>query len=198
MLRRLVLVHACPCLCHCNCNSPSLPHWHHQLPHFSSLFSFHSLVGGWLPFHHFNRLPELDFVQRQPRVRRRGQSLIWNRHVTNPLEPSTIHHHSIVSPCARAQPSTRHLGICVDVAPTNHIMARLSWLQAFVVASVVSTVCAGLAETYPMSEVLDWEIDSQMQLSLTSDGDLLPILYAVIPLTADLGLNESQTNRGVS
>lgn len=90
------------------------------------------------------------------------------------------------------------LGSYVDVAPTNHIMARLSWLQAFVMASVVSTVCAGLAETYPMSEVLDWEIDSQMQLSVTSDGDLLPILYAVIPLTADLGLNESQTDRGVS
>lgn len=77
-------------------------------------------------------------------------------------------------------------------------MARLSWLQAFAVASVVSTVCADLAQTYPMSEVLDWEIDSQMQLSVTSDGDLLPILYAVIPLTADLGLNESQTDRGVS
>lgn len=48
-----------------------------------------------------------------------------------------------------------------------------------------------------MSEVLDWQIDSQMQLSVTSDGDLLPILYSVIPLTADLGLNETQTNRGV-
>lgn len=77
-------------------------------------------------------------------------------------------------------------------------MARLSRLQAFAVASVVSTVSADLAQTYPMSEVLDWEIDSQMQLSVTSDGDLLPILYAVIPLTADLGLNESQTDRGVS
>lgn len=76
-------------------------------------------------------------------------------------------------------------------------MARTAWLKAVTVTAFVSMVCADLAETYPMSEVLDWQVDSQMQLSVTSDGDLLPILYAVIPLTADLGLNETQTDRGV-
>lgn len=86
----------------------------------------------------------------------------------------------------------------VDVALIIHIMARKGGLHAVLVASLMSMVCAELAQTYPMSEVVAWEIDSQMQLSVTSDGDLLPILYAVIPLTADLGLNESQTDRGVS
>lgn len=71
-------------------------------------------------------------------------------------------------------------------------------MVAFVLATLFSMVFAELAETYPMSEVLDWEIDSQMQLSITSDGDLVPILFTVIPLTADLGLNESQTDRGVN
>ncbi|CAN8103801.1 unnamed protein product [Discula destructiva] len=78
-------------------------------------------------------------------------------------------------------------------------MARISWLDALAAtligATWLSTVCADVARTYPMS-VLDWEVESQMQLSITSEGQTIPMTYAVIPLTADLGLNESQTSRG--
>lgn len=102
--------------------------------------------------------------------------------------------------CARAHIDSI-LESYVDVALPLILTAQMGRLEAFTVASVVATllpvVCADLAQTYPMSEVLDWEIESQMQLSLTSDGDIIPILYTVIPLTADLGLNESQTDRGV-
>lgn len=69
---------------------------------------------------------------------------------------------------------------------------------ALAFANVLSMACADLAQTYPMSEVLDWERASQMQMSVSgADGDVIPFLYAVIPLTTDLGLNESQTDRGV-
>jgi hypothetical protein len=64
-------------------------------------------------------------------------------------------------------------------------------------ATWLSMVCADLARTYPMS-VTDWELESQMQLSITSEGSVIPIKYTVLPLTSDLGLNESQADRGVS
>lgn len=77
-------------------------------------------------------------------------------------------------------------------------MARFSTLMvALAAANVVSVAYADLAETYTMTEVLDWQRDSEMQLGISAtDGDIVPLTYTVLPLTSDLGLNESQTDRG--
>lgn len=75
--------------------------------------------------------------------------------------------------------------------------SRLSTLAAVLAATnVFSVAFAGLAETYTMTELLDWQKQSEMQLTISAtDGDV-PLIYTVIPLTSDLGLNESQTDRG--
>lgn len=50
-----------------------------------------------------------------------------------------------------------------------------------------------------MNEVLDWQRKSEMQMLIyASDGDPVPLSYTVIPLTTNLGLNESELVRGVS
>lgn len=50
-----------------------------------------------------------------------------------------------------------------------------------------------------MNEVLDWQRKSEMQMLISaSEGDPVPLSYTVIPLTTNLGLNESQLARGVS
>lgn len=50
-----------------------------------------------------------------------------------------------------------------------------------------------------MKDVLDWQRKSEMQLLISaSEGDPVPLSYTVIPLTTNLGLNESQLTRGVS
>lgn len=77
-------------------------------------------------------------------------------------------------------------------------MGRFPTLMvAITAANVFSVAYADLAETYTMTEVLDWQRDSEMQLAISAtDGDIVPLTYTVIPLTTDLGLNESQTDRG--
>lgn len=77
-------------------------------------------------------------------------------------------------------------------------MGRFSTLMAALAAANVFLVAyADLAETYTMTEVLDWQRQSEMQLAISAtDGDIVPLTYTVIPLTTDLGLNESQTDRG--
>lgn len=64
-------------------------------------------------------------------------------------------------------------------------------------ATWLSMVCADLARIYPMS-VTEWQFDSKLQLSITSEGSAIPVRYTVIPLTSDLGLNGSPANRRVS
>lgn len=77
-------------------------------------------------------------------------------------------------------------------------MGRFSTLMAALAAANVFLVAyADLAETYTMTEVLDWQRESEMQLAISAtDGDIVPLTYTVLPLTTDLGLNESQTDRG--
>ncbi|KAL1861632.1 hypothetical protein Daus18300_008748 [Diaporthe australafricana] len=54
-----------------------------------------------------------------------------------------------------------------------------------------------MAGTYTMTEVLDWQRRSEMQMLISaSEGDPVPLSYTVIPLTTNLGLNESQLARG--
>lgn len=66
-------------------------------------------------------------------------------------------------------------------------------------ASTLSIVSADLAETYTMTKVLDWQRDSEMQLLISAqDGNIVPLPYTVIPLTSNLGLNESDVTRGVT
>lgn len=73
-----------------------------------------------------------------------------------------------------------------------------AYAVALVLSHVNSVVC-GLAETYTMMEVYSWQKDSEMQLSISeSNGVIVPLTYTVIPLTTNLGLNESQVSRGVS
>lgn len=70
---------------------------------------------------------------------------------------------------------------------------------ALAFASRLATVCADLAETYPVPAARDWEVNSAMQMSVSaSEGDVVPLFYAVIPLTTTLGLNQSQISRGVT
>lgn len=74
------------------------------------------------------------------------------------------------------------------------------WVFALSLA-VVSVRCAvsEMAGTYTMNEVLDWQRKSEMQMLISaSEGDPVPLSYTVIPLTTNLGLNESQLARGVS
>lgn len=64
-------------------------------------------------------------------------------------------------------------------------------------ANIFSVALADLAETYTMTEVLDWQRESEVQLSISAtDEDFGALTYTVLPLTTDLGLNESQTDRG--
>lgn len=68
---------------------------------------------------------------------------------------------------------------------------------ALALANVLSTVCADLAEIFPMT-ARAWQVDSEIQMAVSaSDGDVVPLLYTVIPLTTDLGLNQTQADRGV-
>ncbi|POS69216.1 RING-7 protein [Diaporthe helianthi] len=55
-----------------------------------------------------------------------------------------------------------------------------------------------MAGTHTMQHVLDWQRNSEMQLLISaSELDPVPLTYTVIPLTTNLGLNESQLVRGV-
>lgn len=70
---------------------------------------------------------------------------------------------------------------------------------AFVLSLAVACVRAQseMAGTHTMPDVLDWQRNSEMQLLIrASDQDPVPLTYTVIPLTTNLGLNESQPVRG--
>lgn len=68
---------------------------------------------------------------------------------------------------------------------------------AFAIANVLSGAFADDADTFSMTNVEVWQRDSEMQLSISAnDGDIVPLTYTVIPLTSDIGLNESLTTRG--
>lgn len=79
----------------------------------------------------------------------------------------------------------------------GNVRQHRAFAAAITFAGAFSTVSADMVATFPMSQVLDWEKESQMQMSIGADGFMDAYLYTVIPLTTDLGLNESQTNRGV-
>lgn len=80
------------------------------------------------------------------------------------------------------------------------MMGKMRRIHAYALAlalSHVSSVVCGLAETYTMMEVYSWQKDSEMQLSISeSNGVIVPLTYTVVPLTTNLGLNESQVSRG--
>lgn len=82
------------------------------------------------------------------------------------------------------------------VAMLGMMGRRYAYALALATANVKSVIC-GLAETYTMMEVYSWQKTSEMQLSI-SNGVIMPLTYTVIPLTTNLGLNESQVSRGVS
>lgn len=69
---------------------------------------------------------------------------------------------------------------------------------------LIPLICAVLAvladdtTTSAEQDVPDWAAENAMQLTLsTSAGDWVPLQYTVIPLTQNLGLNESGRARGV-
>lgn len=73
-----------------------------------------------------------------------------------------------------------------------------AYALALAIANVKSVVC-GSVETYTLNEVSSWQKASEMQLSiLESNVAIAPLIYTVIPLTQNVGLNESQVSRGVS
>lgn len=69
---------------------------------------------------------------------------------------------------------------------------RRAQALALIVSNVRSVMC-GLAETYPMVEILNSQKNSEMQLSISaSDGSIVPLAYTIIPL-----VNGSQAFQGV-
>ncbi|KAJ9141845.1 Ring finger domain protein [Pleurostoma richardsiae] len=79
--------------------------------------------------------------------------------------------------------------------PGRMRMRFLLWLLASAFSMVSADVA--MATTYSMAKVLDWQKQSVMQLAITGqDGVSVPLTYSVIPLTASLGLNESDVVRG--
>lgn len=101
-----------------------------------------------------------------------------------------------------------------DVAPQHHLQSQGPWKTslvslpgsmgrhwAFALSLAVASVRCAVSEmagTYTMTEVLDWQRKSEMQMLISaSEGDPVPLSYTVIPLTTNLGLNESQLARGV-
>lgn len=66
-------------------------------------------------------------------------------------------------------------------------------------ASVFSVASAQFATTVPMPDIPDWQVKSEMILSVTAlDGGIVPIQFTVAPLTANLGLNQTDAVRNVS
>lgn len=82
------------------------------------------------------------------------------------------------------------------------LSGRMGRHWAFALSLAVASVRCAVSEmagTYTMTEVLDWQRKSEMQMLISaSEGDPVPLSYTVIPLTTNLGLNESQLARGVS
>ncbi|KAK3946167.1 hypothetical protein QBC46DRAFT_1483 [Diplogelasinospora grovesii] len=77
-------------------------------------------------------------------------------------------------------------------------MASLLLPLLLLVASVLSATSAEPATIYSMTKIPDWQQTSIMGLQITApDGDAVPITYNVFPLTASLGLNETNNRRAV-
>lgn len=65
-------------------------------------------------------------------------------------------------------------------------------------AGVMSTAAAQFVTTAPMAEVPEWQVASEMILSVTAvDAGVVPLQYTVAPLTANLGLNQTDAVRNV-
>ena len=97
-------------------------------------------------------------------------------------------------------PTTSFLGLRKTSSVSLSGLMGRHWIFALSLA-VASVRCAiaEMAGTYTMNEVLDWQRKSEMQMLISaSEGDPVPLSYTVIPLTTNLGLNESQLARGVS
>jgi hypothetical protein len=67
-----------------------------------------------------------------------------------------------------------------------------------VLACTMSAVMAQTATVTSLIDIPEWGSDSAMQLSLsTAGGEPVPLTYTVMPLTQSLGLNQTDTTRGV-
>ena len=74
-------------------------------------------------------------------------------------------------------------------------MARLLLVHA----SLLSMAFAGDATVFEVDTASDQLLASAMTLQLTSSsGVIVPFAYTVVPLTASLGLNQSEVARQVS
>ena len=86
---------------------------------------------------------------------------------------------------------------------TSSKMASWKWLltaaSATLSAVAVSAASSSDATIYYMDTVPEWQASSAMSLQVSDpDADILPITFTIVPLTAVLGLNQSQETRGVS
>ncbi len=76
-------------------------------------------------------------------------------------------------------------------------MASLTWLLASALYAA-SAVAADTPTIFSMEDVPDWQSNFAMSLQITAPGgDVVPLTYTVVPLTASLGLNQSDISRGV-
>lgn len=73
-------------------------------------------------------------------------------------------------------------------------MARFS----LVFASVLSMASAQVATVFSMDSLPDWMRESAMTLQITGpSGVIVPFPYTVVPLTTNVGLNQSEKTREV-
>lgn len=80
----------------------------------------------------------------------------------------------------------------------NSASARMGVLLLALLCAVHCAFADAEATTSAEQEAPEWATDSAMQLMFTGgDDDDVPFQYTVIPLTENLGLNESERYRKV-
>lgn len=73
-------------------------------------------------------------------------------------------------------------------SPTIPVPGKLAFLLALLACVMTSVLADNEVSTHAEAEVPDWAIDSAMQLSLSTKEGLQ---FTVLPLTENLGLNDS-------
>ncbi|CAK7216905.1 hypothetical protein SBRCBS47491_002982 [Sporothrix bragantina] len=76
-------------------------------------------------------------------------------------------------------------------------MASWKWLLTAAALTLPAlSVSAADATIFSMNTVPDWQASSAMSLQVSDpDADILPVTFTIVPLTAVLGLNQSQESR---
>lgn len=72
-------------------------------------------------------------------------------------------------------------------------MSKLAFLLGLLVYAGTTLADDTDVSVVALPDVPQYASDNSLQLTLTTSGETNPLQYAVIPLTSNLGMNESQT-----